>query len=943
MRPQDKSKESNLTTKGVNDMGIFGKKKGSEFEGLHNDNLFNDDDDIIMPNGQKRSNSHSVGHSNTFAPHALTADELSFGRSTDTTATKPRANSVYERMKEREQAETDNSFDDNYIPSWATTKEKCEEKAQAKPEVVSQGAVVEAKNEVKAVSEPKKVVGTIEPSHSPSADAFLERCRIAVEKASSIDDRIIAPETEVIPANEPKEEPKQEAKAKPTSVDEMVEMLRGSSAVKTDAKPDTIISEQPSSADKGDIKVDVEVIPTDSDPSIMQTTLNRKAGDGDVRIYGKVVRGAVLGHTADGEDVKVDELIKNEKVTQDTIIADTIIADDKTIMFGNLDDIISKRADDDFNAASAEFDEDLYDDDDDDYLDAPYYETEDPALSDIDDYKNLNDAARLRTKYMAEKSKDKIVSVFTAIAVLIMLILATPLVKLFNLPANTVSTMEVILLGACLAVNIDLFGDFKNLFKFRPKFDSCAMVVTSVTFIQSVVSVFVYDNKYSGLALAAALILTCCRFARLMKASRILKGLELIANSEEKRSVVSVGGNNAKTIASSAVEGEALVLCDRKAINIRDFIKNSSYDSPFERKTKALFIITTVISIIAGVVAGYFGGFGLGITVVSALMCCMLPACAAFICELPMYLAHKKALRYGAMIAGYKGAYDLNLANLVAVSSSDLFPEGSVSLYNMKTLAENEIGKTLVDAGAVAIAANSPLSGIFREIVGNDNCFPKVNGVQYEDKMGISGWIGERTILIGNRNLMQGHNINVPPASVDQKILRAGYFPVYIAVDGVPCLLFIVKYTTDPSVAHELQRLCNTGMTVVVDPKDPNTSEAMICDYFGLPNDALRVMNHNGRVSYERAASAVESASAPAVFGKNICGFFSTVSSSIRLSGIYTILTVLFVISSVLATAILAYLCLTAKLSLLTSLTFAGFQLLFIGISVLVAKVRSLK
>jgi DNA gyrase subunit A len=29
-------------------MGIFGKKKADEFESLHNDNLFSDDDDIIL-------------------------------------------------------------------------------------------------------------------------------------------------------------------------------------------------------------------------------------------------------------------------------------------------------------------------------------------------------------------------------------------------------------------------------------------------------------------------------------------------------------------------------------------------------------------------------------------------------------------------------------------------------------------------------------------------------------------------------------------------------------------------------------------------------------------------------------------------------------------------------------------------------------------------------
>jgi hypothetical protein len=307
-----------------------------------------------------------------------------------------------------------------------------------------------------------------------------------------------------------------------------------------------------------------------------------------------------------------------------------------------------------------------------------------------------------------------------------------------------------------------------------------------------------------------------------------------------------------------------------------------------------------------------------------------------------MYLACKKAARYGAMIAGFKGAYELNLANVATVNSSDLFPEGSVKLYNMKTLGENEMGHTLTSAAAVAIAANSPLSHMFKEIIGNSKeSLPRVNGVQYEDKMGISGWIGEETILIGNRNLMQGHNIPVPPASVDQKILKAGYFPVYIAVNGVNCLLFLVEYETDPTVTRELQELCNTGMTVVVNPNDPNTTDAMICDYFGLPNDAVKVMNHNGRVSYERVSGETDSVSAPAAFRDNICGLFSSITSAIRLGGIYSVLTAIFVIAAVLGIVLTVYLSISGKSHLVTPLSIGGFQILFAAISALVAKLKS--
>jgi hypothetical protein len=217
---------------------------------------------------------------------------------------------------------------------------------------------------------------------------------------------------------------------------------------------------------------------------------------------------------------------------------------------------------------------------------------------------------------------------------------------------------------------------------------------------------------------------------------------------------------------------------------------------------------------------------------------------------------------------------------------------------------------------------------------------PKVNGVQYEDKMGISGWIGPNTVLIGNRNLMQGHNIPVPPSSVDQKILKAGYFPVYIAFKGSPCLLFVVKYEVDEQVKAELIKLCNTGMTVLVNPQDPNTTEAMICDYFGIPDDALKVMNHNGRVIYEKETAFVQSVTAPAVGNDNIIGKLAAVTAGIKINSIVAVLTAIYVVAAVLGGAMLVYLGIMGKLATITSFALTVFQLLFMIISSIAMKVK---
>lgn len=970
-------------------MGIFGKKKADEFESLHNDNLFNDDDDIIIPAGQKRVGAHRIGQNSAYAPHALTANEVTNSRTEEIPMNPhPQPDSVYQRMKEREQHNVATAMDDNYVPSWATVS--AEPAARPQTEDIMSHKTASVTDEVKSQSAPAVHVpeAAKEPAHSAATDAFLERCRIAVEKATTEDARTHSssvaaevqpeakPDTE---APEVKAEEPKKTEAQSRTVDDIIRMLRGETSDGREVKPSAeavvkavseepaaepkpeakaepevkpepekiepaiteineepvkaaVVDETPDSSDDG-IKVEVEVIPTDSDSDIMRTTGGRRVGDEDVRIYGKIVRGAVIQHTPEG-DVEANDFVRAPKVSQDTIIAD-----DKTVMFGDLGDIIAKKADDEFES-SVSFEQDDDFDDEDYYEDRPYYETADPELAGIDDYKNLNDSARLRTRFMTENSKHKTVMTFTSVITALML--AILFFPISIIPNVTSATVEFILLAAAVIINNDIFADLKNLFKLRPKFDSCVAIASTVMLIQSGLSAFVFDGQFSGFAAAGAVMLTVNRIARLMKSSRILRGLELIATSEEKRAVVSVGGSNAKVISSGAVEGESLVLCDRKTVNVQDYLRSCGYDSPFDRKVKTLLAITAGIALVVGIVVSYFLGVGSGLSIVSALLCCAWPACTALICELPMYLVSRKLARFDTMLAGYKGAYELNLANLVAVNSSDLFPEGSVRLYNMKTLGENEIGKTLVDAAAVAIAANSPLSAIFLEILGNNpgHALPKVNGVQYEDKMGVSGWIGERTILIGNRNLMQGHNVSVPPASVDQKILKAGYFPVYIAIDGVPCLLFIVQYDTDPEVAHELQLLCNTGMTIVVDPKDPNTTEAMICDYFGLPNDALKVMNHNGRVSYERTAATVEAASAPASFKDNICGFFSAVTASIRLKGVYTLLTAVMIIAAALGVLLTVYLAVAGKSHLVTPLTVSAFQLLFTAISAIIARIK---
>lgn len=979
-------------------MGLFKKKSFDELEG-HNYNLFTDDDD----DGLIDASPFSQGVKNrAAAPHAMTVDEI-VGTETEEipmSSARPTPDSVYEQLKEKKSLQQ--PIEDDYVPSWATSKmEEPKNNTYSEPyvnvtvqpeteeehddflakckmavDIATSGVHYDEKDfENFAKEDYYKTLETEKAVESVDVDDIIRRLKSENNIPEVVEPEITAVEeeikaegkselgTEAILGDFSREVVEDTAKEIPTetelseaaedvialaadvlkeepeiSVDEIkmesetpiniTEREESDESSEEDVKVFVVQPEVSDETDPNAVKVEVEVIPMDSESDIMHTEV---ASD-SMRTYGKIYQGVVMGHTEKG-DVQLDKVIdaaKSAVVAEE--MASTVVFD-ATNGLENLGSVIAQKADESF------YEENDYDDiDEDSFEELPYYETEDRDLVGIDDYQDLNDAARLRTKFMEKCAAGTLFTVMsfgvTALMVLISCLSGVALA------ASFAGYVNLLLLVAVISFNLGIFADLKGLFEGNVGFDTCVATASVAMLMQNVVSCVCFDGAYSTVTGAAAFLLSINSLFKLLRNKRILKGLVIIANSETKMAVTAAGGAPAATIASGTVDGDAIVLSGRKVTNVKGYLKNCGYKSPFDLKAKTLFVLGALTAFVAGVVTGILLGLGTGVTVAALTLCACYPACAIMTAEGPMQIITKKLNDYGAMLAGYKGIYNLNKANVIGVKTSDLFPEGSLTLYDMKPLSQNEVAHSLLRAAAVAIAAESPLTPIFKGIIGDisEDELPKVSGVQYEDKMGLAGWIGDLTILIGNRNLMQGHNVPVPPASVDQKILKNGYFPVYIACDGVPCLLFIVKYEADEMVGEELQKVTEAGVSVVVYPEDPNASDVMICDYFGLNDGAVKLMRHNGRVAFEKATVPAESTGAPASYGKSICGLFAAVSAAKRIKSVMAVLTAVYVIAAVLGTVLVSYLAVVGRLSLVTSLAFIAVQAAFMLISFLFAR-----
>ncbi|MBR5010991.1 MAG: hypothetical protein IKY12_00380, partial [Clostridia bacterium] len=196
-----------------------------------------------------------------------------------------------------------------------------------------------------------------------------------------------------------------------------------------------------------------------------------------------------------------------------------------------------------------------------------------------------------------------------------------------------------------------------------------------------------------------------------------------------------------------------------------------------------------------------------------------------------------------------------------------------------------------------------------------------------------SGWVKDRHIFIGNRTLLEAHGISVPPIAVDKKILQSGFFPIYLACNDKPCALLIVKYNVKASTAYELQKLCNSGVTVLVESCDPNLTSEMICDYFGLYNDSVRVMNSSGVQLYTDATEYSDSLSAGAAFKGSADGYLAIFNCAAKIKRAVRTLSVAHIILSICTFAVNIYSTVLGDANTLTS----GLALLYVALSMVIS------
>ena len=212
-----------------------------------------------------------------------------------------------------------------------------------------------------------------------------------------------------------------------------------------------------------------------------------------------------------------------------------------------------------------------------------------------------------------------------------------------------------------------------------------------------------------------------------------------------------------------------------------------------------------------------------------------------------------------------------------------MFPAGSIVLHAIKTFAQGRIDEAILDAASVICSTKSTLGSIFLNVVqGDRKLLRPVDTIIYEDGMGLSAWVGGKRVLIGNRELMINHGIDIPSHDYENKYVGGGKDILYLANSGILTAMFVLSYHADDEVYRSLGIMAGRGIRLVINCSDPNITTEKLSELFAYPESQLKLLSSKYQQKCAELTEERETASAAAVYD----GSLSSLSDLLNCSGI---------------------------------------------------------
>lgn len=424
----------------------------------------------------------------------------------------------------------------------------------------------------------------------------------------------------------------------------------------------------------------------------------------------------------------------------------------------------------------------------------------------------------------------------------------------------------------------------------RPNSQTPVIIAAAAALIQNIIAFTGYDGEdFPLFSLAATFLLCCCSIGNILVYSRTMSNFAFLYKQRRDGlySIRSVDNAiDANRISQNVVMGNADIRYSGKLKFADRFMAYSLSSDSADDLCARLVPIVAIISVVVGIIGGFVTGSFIGaVTVFCGTLCMGTPACALIAANLPLLLENKKLHEDGAMVTGYAAAFEYESTNAIAIDASELFPGENCNIHGMKTFNGVRVDDAVLTAASMLIAAGGPISSLFENVImAHNELLLRVEDLKYEERLGLTGWIRNRRVFIGNRKLLENHNIEIPMSIDESKYVGGNRQIIYLADAGKIAAFFVVSYGRNKKIAEYLRRIESNGINILVRTMDSNINEKFIAQCFDLPLNSVKVVSNTaGEVLRNYAEHTVNREDAKLIHNGTAAAFLHAVSSASKL------------------------------------------------------------
>lgn len=565
------------------------------------------------------------------------------------------------------------------------------------------------------------------------------------------------------------------------------------------------------------------------------------------------------------------------------------------------------------------------------------------------EYTNFKDINRIRGTLQKLKSGSFIKMIAFSVITVAMLVLNIISFVSAKYDTRLFQFINIGLLVLCIAIGANTVNiGMGALLKKSPNLKSAVAFASFAAIVQNISIIFggaITDYRSFVISGCAAVTFALNEYGEYLRHARTVDAFNFCTGKNRNKlfSVQEIENKNEKfEIGRNLLMDSPDIRYSCRAKFPSKLIGQCESDVSSDKLQSLLFPITVAGSVVCGVLSGIITkDFLTGVSAWAGAVCICVPAFGVGAIQLPMRWANKRLNKAGGLITGQKAIEEYSKANSIVLDSSELFDSASCQMHGFKDFRNVRVDDIMLYSAAMVVRSGGPLANVFDQVVSKRELLPEVHSFNYEDRMGISGWINGQKVIMGNRNMMKHHNFELGDEADEEKYTHDGRKVVYLAIANSLAAMLVVSYAPNKKLAPFIKRLGTDGVTILLRNNDSNITTDMINETFGVKFNNIRLINNtSGRIYKKYRGRIRETAKSGIIHDGSAFTFMRSFTMSYTLCGTFKVENLIQLIN-VIAGVVVA-----GVLASLKVLTLAGmwpllvFQLGMTAAAIIVARLR---